>query len=70
MELKRAKEVLLAGNFAHFTAELLLQYHSFCSQGVYAKSGQTGVSLDGRFTPDQLEAIATWMRDPEGVVKA
>jgi hypothetical protein len=27
------------------------------------------VSLNGEFTADQLEAIATWMRDPKGVAE-
>ena len=28
------------------------------------------ITLDGEFTADQLEAIATWMRDPKGVAEA
>lgn len=33
-----------------------------------AEPGQ--MQLDGTFTADQLEAIAAWMRDPNGVSEA
>jgi hypothetical protein len=33
------------------------------SPGVYYDHGESTASLDGRFTPEKLEAIARWMRD-------
>ena len=65
MELKRAKEVLRELFEIELSDERLASYMqiNFCHYG-------ETVNTDGRFTADQLEAIATWMRDPEGVVKA
>lgn len=65
MELKRAKEVLKEFFVTELNDEQLATYMliNFCTSG-----GK--VSLDGNFTSDQLEAIAIWMRDPEGMVKA
>ena len=65
MELKRAKEVLKEFFMTEVSDEQLEAHMliNFCNFG-----GK--VDIDGKFTADQLEAIATWMRDPEGVVKA
>ncbi|MHB0978427.1 MAG: hypothetical protein ACYC1K_03460 [Minisyncoccota bacterium] len=67
MELKRAKEVLegMGVKFIH------TQHLSALAEAprliVYAHGK---AELMGVFAADQLEAIATWMRDPEGVVNS
>ena len=38
--------------------------------GVWARAGEAMASFDGDFSADELEAIAAWMRDPEGVTNA
>ena len=42
---------------------------SLYSMALYllAYSDEEKAMIDGEFTADQLEAIAMWMRDPEGV---
>lgn len=37
------------------------------SEYLAAYSGQSEATLDGRFTADQLRAIAAWMDDPSAV---
>lgn len=64
MELKRAKEVLSGMHLDEFTAECLRS-----TEGIKAYDDGV-VTLNGDYVSDQLKAIATWMRDPQGVVKA
>ena len=59
MELKRAKEVLTA-----IWGEKGLEIHST----YLATNGR--IYLRASFNNEEIQAIATWMRDPEGVVKA
>lgn len=66
MELKRAKEVLEGMSIDFDAARMKSEY----SINVHAIRGSSVAKIQGYLTPDQLEAIATWMRDPEGVVKA
>lgn len=66
MEPKRAKEVLEGMNLEVFTAVSVASIDEYFR----AEDGDEKTVIDGRFTADQLEAIATWMRDPDGVVKA
>ena len=66
MELKRAKEVLEGMNLDSFSKEKL-----FClGKYLHVIDIDKQATLEAAFTADQLEAIATWMRDPEGVTKA
>lgn len=66
MELKRAKEVLEEMGLTTFSKEELFSGALYLS----VEADDETAIIDGRFTADQLEAIATWMRDPEGVVGA
>lgn len=67
MELKRAKELISSMGLALFSENALVSYHTTNYVLVF---NSDFAALDGEFSHDQLEAIATWMRDPEGVVKA
>lgn len=81
MELKIAKEVLEGMTISELSAyRLYNQTPYILIYGnpyilIYGKRSDDdphyGKGLvDGNFTADQLEAIATWMRDPDGVMKA
>ena len=66
MDNKQAKQILserLKGDT--FTTEKLDSNWYLC---VSAKEKEG--TLDGRFTSDELEAIAAWMRDPTAVTTA
>ena len=73
MNKKEAKSALLAIG-ADF--QLLRVLHHPSRQVVLSRRegalGETRwvVLVSGDFTADQLEAIATWIRDPEGVANA
>jgi len=71
MDLKTAKQILkpLEGTselMAEFTAARLHHMGWY----LHAKAGDARATLDGDFTADELEAVAAWMRDPQGVVNA
>lgn len=67
MELKRAKEVLEEYGITITKKELKNCWKN--SSTITVHPGK--VRLDVFFhSPEPLEAITTWMRDPEGVVKA
>lgn len=70
MELKRAKEVLekMKGTISLTSEEFKVNYRG---HPVYVDAGTHKIAvIVGLYNVDELEAIATWMRDPEGVVKA
>jgi hypothetical protein len=68
MTPKQAKEILLG--MLHMQVDekgirCVVPWVSYQQGGDY-----TEACLDGDFTADQLEAVATWMRDPKGVAEA
>jgi hypothetical protein len=72
MTPKQAKEILLGMldkkklNWSISPTQLYgLSPYANC----YPKYDGEVATLDGEFTADQLEAIATWMRDPNGVAE-
>jgi len=69
MTNEEAKLVLLAidHEFAVVTADEL---NIKASDIVWAYSTGRMARIDGEFSADDLEAIARWMRDPEGVANA
>lgn len=67
MEPKTAKEILRHMSMETVTSRCLKRDIVGLPQ-VKAYNGLA--KLDGNFTTGEIEAIATWMRDPEGVVKA
>lgn len=69
MELKRAKEVL-DGMCDIFGRDRIVAYDELGAISVSAYAGSGSVVMKDKFKLAQLEAIATWMRDPEGVTKA
>ena len=66
MDLQQAKQILTGMGLEDFNSDRI------AASGDYMASyaGDDQATLDGRFTADELEAIATWMRNPSGVVEA
>ena len=69
MDLKTAKQVLTEMGTVDITATNLRVGRSIYGY-IDFNTAETHIHIDGKVTPDQLEAIATWMRDPSGVVNA
>ncbi len=61
MTNEEARKVLEGMDLNEFTTKRLYSVSWYLC--VYPEGG----TLDGEFTSDQPEAIAMWMRDPEGV---
>src|SRR5690606_21377863 len=61
----RAKEVLEGMGLDVFNEKLLRDV----GFGLYVEAGRTAF-LETNYTSDQLQAIALWMQDPEGVTNA
>lgn len=67
----RAKEVLegMESRTSRLDAEEV--HYPIPNRTVSSLWGEGGkLYLEGRFSLDELEAIACWMRDPKGVVEA
>ena len=69
MDLKTAKLVLTRMELSEFTERCLLKSGGYEERFLNAPILDPSI-MDGAFTADELEAIATWMRDPSGVVNA
>ncbi len=70
---KRAREVLVAMPdtlISESELENSLDMIDLKVGKVDEDDGLFKARMDGHFTADQLEAIATWMRDPQGVARA
>jgi len=66
MSNTEAYKILAASFLTLFTQESLYS----CGWYLSAMADESDATLDGRFSADDLEAIATWMRDPVGVMAA
>lgn len=66
MTPSRAKEVLEGMGFRVMNDKSLRCHTPF----VYAINANGEVTVQGSFNADQLQAIARWMQDPEGVTNA
>ena len=70
MELKKAKYILSENVFENhndsFSSDLLHSHGWYlCARAIDSEA-----TLDGAFTADELEAIATWMRNPKECFEA
>lgn len=70
MDLKQAKQILTGMNLDEFNQHRLDFEPSRWARHLFVSSRTETGNLGGAFTADELEAIATWMRDPSGVVGA
>ena len=68
MDLKQAKQILTGMGLDEFEEERLTRSVKYTPS--YMSVSPDHGYLSGAFTADELEAIATWMRDPSGVVGA
>lgn len=69
MELKRAKEVLEASGAVIITeSHIIFDLYRDAVSVYLLRDGKYRIT--GHYTTEEHEAIATWMRDPEGVVRA
>ncbi len=67
MDLKQAKQILTGMGLDVLSEEHLVK----SSYGRYVSLVRSEPAfLHGSFNADELEAIATWMRNPSGVVEA
>lgn len=65
----RAKEVLEGMRLSVFTATELLKLDEHYNE-LLSVTAKSEASLHSIFNADQLQAIALWMQDPEGVTNA
>lgn len=67
MNNKKAKQILSNARLTDFSKDKI-----YVNSGKYlsALEGDKHATLDGEFTADELDAIATWMRNPNGVLDA
>lgn len=71
MDNARAKEVLEGMGLDCFKTDLLyLEYRKLIKLAVEPGDEPDAAVLNGNFSADQLQAIALWMQDPEGVTNA
>lgn len=68
MDNKQARQILEAR--IPRTGEFSKDKLSCVGWYLYAGAGHDEATLDGEFSAAELEAIAAWMRDPEGVANA
>ena len=71
MDFKTAKQILMSRCIhgiidGEFTADSIYN----CGWYLAASADEEDATLDGRFTADELEAIAAWMRNPKACVDA
>ena len=71
MDLKQAKQILTGMGLDEFNGhKLFMHFHIIEERYLSATTSLKTAVLDGGYTADELEAIATWIRDPSGVVGA